>query len=113
MEMLSMSAGGFGTGCRRSVFLASSPPEGATGRDRPPRGGLPDTSASGRGASFYAPAAVCVVTGAVSAMPVGKPDTEALGASLGQMSRELSPGEHAVLIWDGAGYHTSGGLDVP
>src|SRR4051812_33777286 len=28
------------------------PPTGATSRNRPPRGGLPDTSASGRGASF-------------------------------------------------------------
>src|SRR5262249_15636035 len=37
---------------RGRVGLTSSPPTGATSRNRPPRGGLPDTSASGRGASF-------------------------------------------------------------
>jgi hypothetical protein len=35
-----------------SVRLTSTPPTGATTRSRPPRGGLPDTSASGPGASF-------------------------------------------------------------
>jgi transposase len=63
--------------------------------------------------SLYALAAVCVVTGAVSAMVAEKLDTETLNAFLGQMSRELPEGEHAVLIWDGAGYHTSAGLEVP
>src|SRR5512135_736243 len=32
----------------------SSPPEGATARNRPPRGGLPNTTASGRGSLFEA-----------------------------------------------------------
>src|SRR3954468_7574430 len=34
------------------AFPTPPPPTGATSRNRPPRGGLPDTSASGRGASF-------------------------------------------------------------
>src|SRR3954468_10509003 len=34
------------------AFPTPSPPKGATARNRPPRGGLPDTSASGRGALF-------------------------------------------------------------
>jgi len=36
-----------------------------------------------------------------------------LNLFLGQMSRELPAGVHAVLIWDGAGYHTSQDLVVP
>ena len=32
---------------------------------------------------------------------------------LDQFSRELPTGVHAVLIWDGAGYHTSPGVVVP
>jgi transposase len=63
--------------------------------------------------SLEALAAVCVVTGAVSAMLVEKLDTETLNTFLEQMSRGLSSGEHAVLIWDGAGYHTAAGLEVP
>ncbi len=63
--------------------------------------------------SLYALAAVCIGTGAVSAMLVAKLDTETLSAFLGQLSRDLPPGEHAVLIWDGAGYHTAAGLEVP
>ena len=36
-----------------------------------------------------------------------------LNLFLDQLSRELPAGVHAVLIWDGAGYHTSGELVVP
>jgi transposase len=32
---------------------------------------------------------------------------------LEQFSRELAAGLHAVLVWDGAGYHTGGDLVVP
>jgi transposase len=32
---------------------------------------------------------------------------------LEQMSRELKPNVHAVLIWDGAGYHTARQVRVP
>ena len=32
---------------------------------------------------------------------------------LAQMSRELPPEVHAVMVWDGAGYHTAGELKTP
>jgi transposase len=32
---------------------------------------------------------------------------------LTQMSRELEPDVHAVLVWDGAGFHTAGEVKVP
>src|SRR3954452_14923340 len=44
---------------RGRVWLTSSPPTGATSRNRPPRGGLPDTSASGRGASLLHETTAC------------------------------------------------------
>jgi transposase len=63
--------------------------------------------------SLYAMAAVCVATGSVSAMLVSGLDTAVLNGFLRQVARELPPGAHAVLIWDGAGYHTGAGLAVP
>jgi transposase len=32
---------------------------------------------------------------------------------LAQMSRELPPEVHAVMVWDGAGYHTAGEMKIP
>jgi transposase len=63
--------------------------------------------------SLYALAAVCVATGAVSALLVSGLDIAVLNAFLDQVSRELPAGVHAVLIWDGAGYHTGAKLQVP
>jgi transposase len=63
--------------------------------------------------SLYVLAAVCIATGAVSASVVSGLDTAVLNAFLGQVSRELPAGVHAVLIWDGAGYHTGAELEVP
>ena len=62
---------------------------------------------------LYALAAVCVGTGAVSALLMPELNTEVLNLFLEQLSRELPAGVHAVLIWDGAGYHTSVDLEVP
>ncbi len=42
------------SGAGPAAPVTPTPPAGATSRRRPPRGGLPDTSASGRGASFWA-----------------------------------------------------------
>ena len=41
------------------------------------------------------------------------PLKEVINLFLGKFSEELPAGVHAVLIWDGAGYHTSGDLVVP
>ena len=57
--------------------------------------------------------AVCVSTGAASALLMPELNTEVLNLFLEQFSRELPAGVHAVLIWDGAGYHTGGALMVP
>src|SRR5207244_78137 len=40
-------------------------------------------------------------------------NTAVVNLFLGQFSGELPAGVHAVLIWDGAGFHTGGDLVVP
>lgn len=62
---------------------------------------------------LYVLMAVCVSTGAASALIMPELNTEVLNLFLEQFSGELPAGVHAVLIWDGAGYHTSGDLAVP
>ena len=42
-----------------------------------------------------------------------KLNTEVVNLFLEQFSRELPAGVHAVLIWDGASFHTSAELKVP
>jgi transposase len=63
--------------------------------------------------SLYAMVAVCLATGAVSAMVASGLDTEVLNSFLRQVGQDLPAGVHAVLIWDGAGYHTGTDLVVP
>ena len=62
---------------------------------------------------LYVLMAVCVGTGATSALIMPALDTELLNLFLEQFAGGLPAGVHAVLIWDGAGYHTSGDLVVP
>jgi transposase len=62
---------------------------------------------------LYVLMAVCVSTGSASALIMPELNTVVLNLFLEQFARELPKGVHAVLIWDGAGYHTSGDLVVP
>ena len=62
---------------------------------------------------LYVLMAVCAATGAASALIMPELNTAVVNLFLEQFSRELPAGVHAVLIWDGAGYHTGGDLVVP
>jgi transposase len=62
---------------------------------------------------LYVLMAVCAATGAASALIMPGLNTEVVNLFLEQFSRELPAGVHAVLIWDGAGFHTGKGLVVP
>ncbi len=62
---------------------------------------------------LYVLMAVCLSTGSASALIMPELNTAVLNLFLEQVARELPTGVHAVLIWDGAGYHTSGDLVVP
>ena len=63
--------------------------------------------------SLYVLAAVCAATGSVSALIMPALNTEVVNLFLEQFSQELPAGVHAVLIWDGAGFHTGKGLRIP
>jgi transposase len=78
-----------------------------------PKGSRPRAVRQLRYTSLYVLVAVCMTTGMTSAMIMPNLNAEVLNLFLEQMSRELPAGVHAVLIWDGAGYHTSQDLKVP
>jgi transposase len=62
---------------------------------------------------LYVLMAVCVSTGTTSALLMPELNTAVINLFLEQFSRELPAGVHAVLIWDGAGFHTGKDLVVP
>jgi transposase len=62
---------------------------------------------------LYVLMAVCAATGATSALIMPELNTAVVNLFPEQFSRELAAGVHAVLIWDGAGFHTKGDLVVP
>jgi transposase len=78
-----------------------------------PTGSRPRAVRQLRYTSLYVLVAVCITTGATSALIMPELNAGVLNLFLEQMSRELPAGVHAVLIWDGAGFHTSGDLKVP
>jgi hypothetical protein len=57
--------------------------------------------------------AVCAGTGAASGLVSPALNAGVINVFLEQFSQELDPGSHAVLVWDGAGYHTGGDLVAP
>jgi transposase len=62
---------------------------------------------------LYVLMAVCAATGTASALIMPELNTAVVNLFLEQLSRDLPAGAHAVLIWDGAGFHTGGDLVVP
>ena len=63
--------------------------------------------------SLYVLTAACAAVGAVAGLIAPELNTEVVNVFLGQLSRQLAVGVHAVLLWDGAGYHVGRGLVVP
>jgi transposase len=63
--------------------------------------------------SLYVLTAVCASTGAASGLISPTLNAGVVNLFLEQFSRELPAGVHAVLLWDGAGYHTSEELKIP
>jgi transposase len=63
--------------------------------------------------SLYVMTAVCAASGAAVGLIMPELDTAVVNLFLEELSRRLAPKVHAVLLWDNAGYHTSGGLVVP
>jgi transposase len=57
--------------------------------------------------------AVCPETGRSEGLLSPRLNTDVVNAFLREFSKTLPLDEHAVLIWDGAGFHTSGNLQLP
>jgi transposase len=62
---------------------------------------------------LYVLMAVCAGTGTASALIMPELNTAVVNLFLEQVARDLPAGVHAVLIWDGAGFHTGKDLVVP
>ena len=58
-------------------------------------------------------AAACPASGAAAGIIMPHLDTNVINLFLEEFSRQLDPDVHAVLIWDGAGYHTSHAVVMP
>jgi DDE superfamily endonuclease len=61
----------------------------------------------------WAIAAVCPATGSTAGIIMPQLDTLVINVFLKEFSAQLAKDVHAVLVWDGAGFHTSGGVEVP
>ncbi len=57
--------------------------------------------------------AVCPETGHAEGLLSSNLNTEIINVFLSQFAATLPAGEHAVMVWDGAGFHRSGQLAVP
>jgi hypothetical protein len=57
--------------------------------------------------------AVCPQRRATAALVVPTANTEVMSLHLAEIGRQVTPGSHATLVLDGAGYHVAKDLDVP
>jgi hypothetical protein len=57
--------------------------------------------------------AVCPQRRATAALVLPIANTEAMALHLAEISRQVSPGAHAAVLCDGAGYHVANNLTVP
>ena len=61
----------------------------------------------------YVLTAACPATGQAAGLIMPHVNVATINAFLAELATRLSPGVHAVLIWDNAGFHTGGGVVVP
>ena len=61
----------------------------------------------------YVLTAACPATGRAAGLVMPHLNTETVNTFLQEISTRIEDGVHAVLVWDRAGYHTSGSLRVP
>ena len=67
-----------------------------------------------RHTSAYIFGAICPERGVGAALIMPYVNTEAMNEHLTEISSQVAPGAHAVVVCDGAGWHQTGGkLDVP
>ena len=62
---------------------------------------------------LYVLGAACPATGKTAGLLAPTINTGVVNRFLVELAKEIDPGVHVVMIWDGAGYHTSGDLVMP
>ena len=77
------------------------------------RGARPRATRQTKYEWLYVIGAVCPSTGQSVGLLAPTINTEMVNAFSDQSSREVGPGVHVVLVWDQAGFHTSGALALP
>jgi putative transposase len=78
-----------------------------------PRGSRPRAVRQTQYTYLFVLVAVCAATGSASALVMPELNAAVVNLFLEQFAHERPAGVHAVLIWDGAGYHTASALVVP
>jgi hypothetical protein len=63
--------------------------------------------------SLYLFGAICPARGTGAALAMPWANTHAMQAHLKEISRRVTPGAHALLLADRAGWHTTGELKIP
>ena len=76
-------------------------------------GTRPRQPADQRYKSTYLFGAICPAEGTGAALVMPSADTQAMQAHLKEISRNVTPGAHAVLLLDRAGWHTTSKLSIP
>ena len=77
------------------------------------RGSRPRAPRDRRCAWAYLFGAVCPERAIGAGLVLPYANTEAMGLHLAEISREVTPGAHAVVVLDGAGWHDTPALRVP
>jgi hypothetical protein len=77
------------------------------------RGTRPSAPSDQRTASTYIFGAICPAQGTGAGLILPFCNTEAMGLHLAEISKTVTPGAHAVLLVDQAGWHMSPKLPVP
>jgi hypothetical protein len=78
-----------------------------------PRGTRPRAPKDLRTKSAYIFGAICPERGIGAALVLPRCNTQAMQRHLDEISSQVTPGAHAVLIVDQAGWHTTGKLVIP
>lgn len=76
-------------------------------------GTRPRQPADQRYKNAYLFGAICPAEGTGAALVMPRADTQAMQAHLKEISRNVTPGAHAVLLLDRAGWHTTSKLSLP
>jgi DDE superfamily endonuclease len=77
------------------------------------RGTRPRQPADQRSDNAYLFGAICPARGVGAALALPYADTDMMQLHLDEISRNVTAGAHAVLLFDRAGWHTTGKLDLP